>query len=143
MPYGRFKYEKLPKYPHMKPEDVAVWERCLTKHSELFDTVDYDVCVGKGADFLPSGEDTPDGRENRLYQKKIDVVGYRDDSIYLTEIKPIANMRGLGQVIVYHKLYTDGREDLWRIKKVIICGEVENEMLEIFEQHDIIVLEVN
>ena len=45
---GRFKYGKLSKYPHMKPEDVAIWERFLLDYPEYFDTVDYDVSVGVG-----------------------------------------------------------------------------------------------
>ncbi len=43
---GRFPFKILAKYPHMKPEDIAVWERFINKNPGYFDTVDYDVHLG-------------------------------------------------------------------------------------------------
>jgi len=46
---GRFPYKHLAKYPHLKPEDIQVWEEFIAQNPKHFLTCDYDVCVGDGA----------------------------------------------------------------------------------------------
>ena len=142
MTRGKFEYKKLTKYPHMKPEDVAIWEMFIEQNPDFFNKVDYDVHVGEGADFLPTGEDTPDGRENRLYQKKIDVVGYLDNTVFITEVKPHADFRGLGQLIGYAELYPRNHQTPRQIKKMLICRSVDKEMLGIYNKNGIAVVTV-
>ena len=136
-----FPYEKLTKYPHMKPEDVAVWEVFIEKYPNAFNSVSYDVCCGEGADFLPTEEDTPAGRENRLYKKKIDVVGYNGDTATIIEVKPYADFRGLGQIIGYHELYCRDNQNGAQPRKMLVCNEATVEMRSLYESNGIEVIE--
>ncbi len=130
---GRFKYEKLEKYPHMKPQDVAVWERFIARYPDFFERVDYDVCVGTGAPFETHMCEKENCECAKLYQKKIDVVAYRDYTRYILEIKPVANMRGLGQAIAYGKLYRDSFTTSDNIVLGIIAEKMENDLEEVFD----------
>ena len=119
---GRFKYGKLSKYPHMKPEDVAIWERFLLDYPEYFDTVDYDVSVGVGR--MPNeltGDNVEKGWKD-LTSKKIDVVGYKNNTITLIEVKPNARANALGQIWMYDELFKDQFENVGEIKNLIITN---------------------
>ena len=137
MTHGRFRFGKLAKYPHMKPADVEVWERFLETNSNAFERVDYDFHVGAGADFLPSGEETPDGRQNRLYQRKIDVVGYRGNEITLIEVKPLADMAALGQIQTYGELYAKGSFSQFEPILVVVAAKIMMEMKEVYKAKNI------
>lgn len=142
MTEGRFEFRILSKYPHMKPADVLIWERFIEKFPAYFNTVDYDFHVGEGADFLPTGEDTPDERENRLYQKKIDVVGYIDNVAWLIEVKPEAGMSALGQMITYNSLVNKDALFSSPPKLLVLCNRIVTDMSDIFSAHNIMVLVV-
>lgn len=137
---GRFKFEKLAKYPHMKPEDVVVWERFITKNPDFFDTVDYDVALGEGAPQDPSLPENIARDGKILTQKKIDVVGYKGNDVSLVEVKPIANMRGLGQIITYFKLYEKPEDIAGVVFKVIVAGAVERELDDVFKENDVLLM---
>lgn len=102
-----FPPDLLRKYPHMFPEDIAIWERFLKVYKDDFLGFDYDVKVGSVPDF-------PDGLDNSIYKagnilwkKRIDAVGYKKDGIYIIEVKPNAGMSALGQIITYRQLYIE------------------------------------
>lgn len=141
MSTGRFPFKKLAKYPHMKPEDIAVWERFISKNPAVYDTCDYDVPVGDGApqsDALPENIKA-DGKI--LTQKKIDVVAYVGEIVHVIEVGPIADMRKLGQILTYTTLYTKEHPEAVMIIPTVVCGAVERELAPMFAEHGI-VLEV-
>ena len=137
---GRFLFKKLAKYPHMKPADVEIWERFVDARRDVFDRVDYDFHVGDGADFLPTNNDTPDGRENRLYQRKIDVVGYKGNAVTLIEVKPIADMATLGQILTYRDLFVQLQDANQDPTMMVVTGKIVNEMKPIYTKHNIEVI---
>lgn len=137
---GRFPYGTLAKYPHMKPGDVEIWERFLDANPEYFDSVDYDLLVGEGADFdtdlgLPSG-----GNAQALYKKKVDVVGYRTGEIWLIEIRPRASPLALGQVAVYDELYRDEHKGPDRVVNAVLTDTIMPDVENIAKKWDIILL---
>lgn len=116
----------------MKPEDVAVWERFIDDHPNYFETVDYDLAVGKGAPVDPTHPENIQRDHTILTQKKIDVVGYRGEEITLVEVKPIADMRSLGQIISYAHLYALDHPEAGEITRVVVAGALERELDAIF-----------
>ncbi len=137
---GRFGFGKLAKYPHMKPADTEIWERFIDAHPWYFERVEYDVHIGEGADFLPTNTDTPDGRQNRLYQRKIDVVAYKEGVTTLIELKPVADTATLGQILAYKDLYTKTKKHHQNPKILVICGKIMNEMKDIYSKQKIEVM---
>ena len=142
MDKGRFEYKLLSKYPHMKPADVSVWEKFVKTRKDFFYSVDYDFHVGEGAEFLPTGKKTPEERENRLYQRKIDVVGYKKDETWIIEVKPVADMATLGQILTYRALVAKSKEIKGKIRIVVLCNKIMNEMKDIYSKYNITVVVV-
>lgn len=92
-------------YPHMMPEDVAIWQRFIEAYPDAYDTVAYDVKVGEVPDFVAGHEDEAMQAQGPLYQRKIDVVGYKGDQIDIIELKPRASTSAFGQVNAYRHLF--------------------------------------
>lgn len=134
---GRFTFQKLAKYPHMKPEDVAVWERFIAQNPAFFETVSYDVPCGRGAEVNPDHPEEIQRDHTILTQKKIDVVGFNGNIATVVEIGPIADMRKLGQILTYYELFTTDHPEIALIQKMVICGSIERELEKLFERNEI------
>jgi hypothetical protein len=105
--YGQPKYsnERLFRYPHMFPLDIAIWERFIDTHGNEFLGFDYDVKVGSGT---KPDKRVPDAyyRMQRILSKyRIDCVGYKRDAIYIIEVKPEAGTIAIGQIETYTRLF--------------------------------------
>ena len=123
----------------MKPEDIAVWERYISKNPARFESVDYDFRVGTGAEVDPNHPEEMQRDHTILTQKKIDAVAYVGSFVYLIEVKPIADMKALGQILTYHKLYTVDNPQELAVRKMIVCGSIERELEPIFAENNIFV----
>lgn len=94
-----------PRYPHMMPEDVPVWERFLDSQPHDWIRIDYDVKVGEGVDLPPDfGEPFRTSCVN-LSKKRIDAVLIYDNFDVVCEVKKCADWRAIGQIIGYPILY--------------------------------------
>ncbi len=140
MTRGRFPFAPLPKYPHMKPEDVAVWHRFVSGNSGYFERCDYDVPVGTGEDF-GDGHDENILRDGKiLTQRKVDVVAFKGDTVFVIEVKPIANMRGLGQILTYRDEYSDDHPTDLDVRGMLVAGRMERGLDGLYAKHGITVL---
>jgi hypothetical protein len=59
-------------------------------------------------------------------RKRVDAVGHREHKTVLLEVKTVAGMACLGQILTYAKLYQEqekptGRVDLWVLTKHVDC----------------------
>ena len=120
---GRFNYKLLSKYPHLRPEDVAIWEKFLSAHPDFYDSVDYDLKVGEGRDYSEMPGDEFRADMEYLSKKRIDVVGYKGDEIHIIELKPQAGFSAVGQVLGYAKLFAATGAAGKRIVPVVITDE--------------------
>jgi len=85
VPYGKRYW-----YNHMAEADRLIWERFMTQFPDVYDTVGYDVAVGTVPNHAqgPVVGEGPD--MGRLYQRRIDVVGFKAEQIDIIEVKPQA-----------------------------------------------------
>lgn len=120
---GRFEYKLLPKYTHLRPEDVAIWEKFLAKFPGFYQSVDYDLKVGTSRSYETAPLDVYRKDLEYLSRKRIDVVGYKDDEIHIIEVKPKASFSAIGQVIGYTDLYRPFAPPGSIISSVIITDE--------------------
>lgn len=101
----RFGNEKLFRYPHMFPLDIAIWERFLDLHGSEFAGFDYDVKVGSGTE-PPAGTGDNYARMQAILSKyRIDVVGHKPGEIWIIEVKPEAGTVAIGQIEAYTRLF--------------------------------------
>ena len=102
MPVSR---EKQLAYPHMMPNDIAVWELFLNAYPLRFDRLEYDVHVGVGYGY---DEESPDWHvrlAKGLTQYRIDVVGWNSREATIIEVKPYAGLGTLGQLLGYRHFF--------------------------------------
>lgn len=123
-----FKYEKRGKYPHMKPADVAIWERFIEKYPDAYDTCQYDFNVGDPPPFDPMGDNGEDLNQDALYRLKIDVVGKKGKSIDLIELKPKAGPSTIGQIKGYRHLYKRDAEVKAPVNCIVITDKLMSNM---------------
>ena len=120
---GRFPYKLLSKYPHLRPEDVAIWKTFLSTRPDFYDSVDYDLKVGRGRDYSEIPKDEFRADMEYLSKKRIDVVGYKDNEIHIIELKPRAGFSAVGQVLGYAKLFEKTAPKGKRIVPVVITDK--------------------
>lgn len=100
LPYGT-RY----KYPHMAPNDVAIWERFMDKYPARFTGVVYDLALGAVPSFVRAEGEVLSGDIGRLYQRRIDALAFEGKKVILIEVKPNAGLAAIGQVRGYASLY--------------------------------------
>lgn len=100
-----FPYSKYYWYPHMKPNDIEIWERFIEKNPEEYDYVQYDFNVGDPPPFNTLMDDGEDLNQDALYRLKIDVIGHKNNYVDIIEVKPNASPSTIGQLEGYKALY--------------------------------------
>lgn len=123
-----FTYEKRYNYPHMKPRDVEIWERFIAKYPDAYEKCQYDFAIG---DIPPFMEQTssPQGQAMReLYRLKIDVLGYKGDTIDLIEVKPDAGASSIGQLLGYVSLYQRDIKPTQTVRPVLVTSSLRPNM---------------
>mgnify|MGYP001585909206 CR=1 FL=1 len=117
-------YQKLRKYPHLRPSDVAIWERFIDKYPEFFEKVSYDFTVGRGTN-IPSDTQTNVARDIALLTRwRIDVVGFTKDKVFIIEVKPTGGANALGQALAYAKLYKDYIDPEVQVQPTVITDQL-------------------
>jgi len=135
---GRFPFEKLPKYPHLSPQDTVIWEKFIEENPGFFDSVDYDVKVGKPREYKTAEEDVYKKAMEELSRKRIDVVGYKNDKIYIVEIHPSASFETLGQLIGKRSLYQKEFNVKKNLFALLITDREVPDIPELCKENDII-----
>lgn len=137
-----FPYGKLNWYPHMMPEDVAVWERYISANPDMYETCEYDFPVGTVPEFV--GEQTPEDHASmeRLYKRKIDVIARKLNNIDIIELKPQCSMSTIGQVLGYQHLYVRDVKPSETVRAVVICGGAPEDVREFGRKYDVDVIVV-
>lgn len=125
---GRFQYKLLSKYPHLRPEDVGIWEKFIKAQPSFYLSVDYDLKVGIPRKYPGPKDDVYRKDLEYLSRKRIDVVGYRPNDIHIIELKPHASFSAIGQVIGYTKLYEPYAPEGFFVSPVIITDEIIPDM---------------
>jgi len=134
---GKFNYEERHKYPHLIGEDSDVWSRFIRKFPDKFDTVDYDVKVGKGADIEPIPDDIGKKYWSTLTKKRIDVVGHKANFVTIVEVKKRASLFTLGQILGYRYLYLRDNIKLKSIRTLIVCSSISPDDIAVLNYYGI------
>lgn len=123
-----YKYEKRYNYPHMKPRDVEIWERFIAKYPDAYDTCQYDFAVGDVPPFMEQRSSREGQAMKELYKSKIDVLGFKGDTIDLIEVKPEAGASSIGQLLGYVSLYKRDVNPTLPVRPVIVTDTLRTNM---------------
>lgn len=130
----------MPSYPHMMAEDAAVWSRYLASPLAKITEVWYDVHVGKPVELPGDASDMDRRIAFGVTRKRIDVVALVGDIYWVIEVKPRADMVAVGQAASYPRLFLREfalRRDVWG---VIICDQVDEDIISICDELGIVVI---
>lgn len=138
----RFAYGPRYWYPHMGPEDRAIWIRFIEKFPDAYDECAYDVKVGKIPDFVLQSEDPAIRGQAPLYQRKIDVVAFLDGKVDIIELKPSATSSAIGQVSSYSYLFMRDISDGVKPGALVLTDRLLPEMEELAEVQGVRIIAV-
>ena len=125
--HEKFKYEKRYWYPHMGPEDAAIWERFIERYPDAYDYCWYDLEVGTLSEVGQKAAAELGGNTQKLYRKKIDVVAAKDDQFWVIELKPKAGASAVGQVKMYRALLKKEFPNLSIVGAKVVTDAVSDE----------------
>lgn len=137
-----YPFEKRGWYPHMMPEDVAVWNRFIEKFPASYERCEYDVAVGAVPDYVKADPEANVATMERLYKKKIDVVAFQGSDVDIIELKPACTMSTIGQVKGYKHLYLRDVAPNSSPFAVVICGAASEDVIEFARNEDVRVIVV-
>lgn len=109
-----------PRYPHMMPDEIPVWERFLATQNPDWIRIDYDVKVGQGVELPPDMDPNFVDSCKYLSKKRIDAVLIYDNLDVLIEVKKCADWRAIGQLLGYPILYQRDRAPEKQIQIVLV-----------------------
>jgi len=94
-----------PPYIHLRPEEITSLEAWM-KSGLMPDFIDYsfDVRVGKGIEPPPDIQEPWRSMWLYLTKRRIDLLGWTKDSVWIIELKGRADLAGIGQLLGYREL---------------------------------------
>ena len=134
---GKFNYEFRHKYPHLIGEDTEVWNRFILNYPDFFDTVNYDVKVGKGISPEPTQNEDSKRQWANLTKKRIDVIGYKNNFVTIVEVKKRVGLYTLGQILGYKFLFLRENPDLKSISTLIVCSAIHSDDIDVLNHYGI------
>ena len=70
------------------------------------------------------------------------MVGYKNNTITLTEVKPNARANALGQIWMYDELFKDQFENVGEIKNLIITDDIDPDTLRVANSGNVDIIKV-
>ncbi len=134
---GQFNYELRHKYPHLIGEDTEVWNRFISENPDRFQTVDYDVHVGKGVNTESITLDSSKKYWALLTKKRIDVVAHKDNFVTIIEVKNRVTLSTLGQILGYKFLYLREHPDIPAVSSLIVCSSIDQDDMDVLKHYGI------
>lgn len=125
------------KYPHMTPAEVRRWDRFIAKHGLPEGKISYNEHLGEGA---PIALDWPMWMAvmvKALSTHRVDVVVERPNEVLLIEVKGIAGMGAVGQLLGYEALWLRERGIDRPVRLLLVCERVEADMQHVFDHYEI------
>lgn len=115
-------------YPHLLPDDIAVWERYLAVRGPLYNYIDYDVQVGFGSKSIPDITPEVEKARRHLTRRRIDAVGYTAAQVTLIEITRLADLKAIGQLVSYPILYGITYRPRLPVRMLLVCEKLHTDI---------------
>jgi len=130
------------KYPHMLPHEAQIWDCYLAQYGLPEGEVDYDVHLGEGVAPDPAWSAWMVAMVRVLSTHRADVVVRRKNEVIIIEVKSIAGMGAVGQLVGYEALYLQQFGMDRPVRLVCVCERTEADMRAVFDYYKIEVIEL-
>ena len=128
------------KYPHMLPEETKIWDAYLEREGLPEGKISYDVHLGAGVAPDPAWPAWMAKMVWSLSTHRLDVVVERPDEVLIVELKIVAGMGAVGQLLGYEALWLKDRGVARPVRLVCICDRIEADMETVFSFYEIEVI---
>lgn len=126
----------------MLPAEVRRWDAFLSLYGMPEGAVSYDVHLGEGAPINPDWPAWMAGMVRALSTHRVDVVIERPDEVVIVEVKGIAGMSAVGQLVGYEALWIKERGTDRPVRLLLVCERAEADMIAVFDWYEIEVVEL-
>jgi len=138
-----FLYRRMPPviqivYPHMGPRESQIWTLFLKNIGwDDIEYIDYAVRVGPG--LVPSDivEENIRRMAEAITKLRIDAVVHRKSEIWLMEVKEIANLVAIGQLISYEHYYIKEYKPMKQVKLGIVAEDYKRNIIDVCKRYGI------
>jgi len=125
------------KYPHMFGYEAELWEIFLDRYGKYFERFEYDVHLGQGVPLEKIYPPEIVHAAKVLTQKRVDVVGYREEEVWIIEVKPDAGLSALGQLLGYRALWIRDRGEPAKLELAVVTDILNPDEEYLFEHYGI------
>jgi len=125
------------RYKHLFGADLELWERFLEEYGDYFDKFEYDIRLGEGVPIDPKWPPKIAYAAKMLTRKRVDAVGYKDEEIWLFEIKPDASLSAIGQLLSYEALWVKERGRPKTLYKAVVTDRLGRDEEYLFDHFEI------
>lgn len=125
------------KFPHMAPLDVPIWRRFLLSPPVVFEEIHYDVALGGLASAAIDPQHGLLPMWGNLLKKRVDVVCHAGECRWIIEVKPVANMEALGQVLAYDFLYRHFTGWAGETRKAVVCSRADADLAGVYDAYGV------
>jgi len=130
------------KYPHMLPREERIWDAFIARFGLPEGRIDYDVHLGEGAPIDPEWPEWMKRMVKSLSTHRADVVVEREDEVVIVELKSVAGMGAVGQLIGYAALYLRQFGSSKPVLLLCVCEQCEADLASVFRFYEIEVVEL-
>jgi hypothetical protein len=124
-------------FPHLLAADAALWEKFLPRIELEFTHFDYDIRVGDGRDPGDGYIESIRQMAVDLSQRRIDAIGYKDDSLTIFEITSSCGFTAIGQILGYPVLYNILYAPTVRVDTAIVAGRIQDDIKPVLDSLNI------
>lgn len=125
-------------YPHLLPWDIPLWEAFLDLHGQDYDRFEYDIRVGRGR---PAPRSLPTNIRKMaldLSMRRIDVVGHTSARIDIIEVTRVADLKAVGQLMTYPRLYRATYEPTLPVRPVLVLEHFHTDILQVIQELNLV-----
>ncbi len=130
------------KYKHMLPTEVRLWDRFIEEHGLPEGEIEYDCHLGEGAEVDPSWPGWMTKVVKTLSTHRVDVLVRRQKEVLIVELKVVAGMGTVGQLVGYEALYLRQFGMDRPVSLLCVCERMEADMRAVFGFYEIGVVEM-
>lgn len=126
----------------MLPQEAERWDQFISRYGLPEGRVEYDVHLGEGAPVDPAWPAWMVRMVKVLSTHRVDVIVERPDEVLIIEVKYVAGMGALGQLLGYEALWLKERGTDKAVRLVLVCERLESDMMAAFNFYEIEVVEL-
>ena len=110
----------------MGAREKSVWDRWLICNAERYERIGVNVPLWFNAPLPHQQMDFAGIKSSLKPEYRVDAVVGRGDVVRIIEVKSVANLMSIGQLLTYEILFTRTYHGFVLLDKLLVCGKISN-----------------